>query len=163
MTDNGLAALAARLTAQDIGCMKPVAVCDPPDPRYADFHPAAAVAILGERGVFLADGWPTGYVPVRLYSGGVLADGTTNTEPIDFLNPPAPDYPEAATIATLRETLDSERAECVRLRAALDECRRLADPGTESVAPTDGRGQRLNWIWKTARAALTAAKEVNDA
>jgi hypothetical protein len=31
---------------------------------------------------------PDGFVLVRLYSGGVLADGTTNTEPIDFLTPP---------------------------------------------------------------------------
>jgi hypothetical protein len=55
--------------------------------------------------------------------------------------------------------LNEQAATIATLRAALDECRRLADPGTDSDAPTDGRGQRLNWIWKTARAALATAKE----
>jgi len=70
---------------------------------YYETDEEAAAAILAA----LPPDWcaPVGYVAVRLYSGGVLWDGTTNTEPIDFLNPPSPTPADDPRIAALAEAL----------------------------------------------------------
>jgi hypothetical protein len=48
------------------------------------------------------------------------------------------------------------------LRGVVDECRRLANPGVESDAPTDGRGQRLNRIYRITTKATPATVEHID-
>ena len=96
------------------------------------------------------NGWPAhGYTDTRY--GKITCYCTAEFTSKMALNQHAEQEARAAALRDLAATI-------AILRAALDECRRLADPGAESDAPTDGRGQRLNWIWRTASRAL-AAKE----
>jgi len=94
MTDNGLAALAAAIKK----------ACISPDPRsYNDTATAIAAAILGERGVFLADGMP---VPL----GNLTEEEIVAAFKSGYLVP-RPPAEQAAEIATLRAALDDQYRE----------------------------------------------------
>jgi hypothetical protein len=117
-----------------------------------DEYAMLAVAILAA----LPPDWCglPGFVAVRLYSGGVLADGTTNTEPIDFLNPPPP-------------TSTNDQVEIARLRAALERLVVAANPAlawmAEKCVPDGAEYAAEGHLFSISIGELNEGEAIRDA
>src|ERR1035437_3143952 len=66
------------------------------------------------------------------------------------------------TSEMLLDKLDALAAQLCEARGVIDECHRLSNPGVESDAPTDGRGQRLDRIYRITTKATPATVEHID-